>query len=81
MMGEVADVPADLGGQVGLDVFGSPFPQQRVGMVLVGDGEFEVIDDVADSRRLLRRPIDEHGLVGRRHLARERDDAVARDAP
>ena len=46
-------------------------------MVLVGNDEFEAIDDFADARGLLRRPIDDHGFVGRRDPAGECDGSVS----
>ena len=75
-VGQIADVPADLGGEVGLEVFGPSLAKQRVGVVFVGHDEFEVVDDVADARSLLGRSEHEHGLVGRRDLARECDVSV-----
>ena len=77
-VGEIADVAADLRGQVGLDVFGPAFLQQGIGMVFVGDGEFEAVDDFAHAGRLLGGPIDDHGLVGRGDLAGQGDHAVGR---
>ena len=45
-------------------------------MVFVGDGEFEAVDDLGHARRLLGGPVHEHGLVGRRDLTGQSDDAV-----
>ena len=80
-MGKVADVTANLRGQVRLEVFGASFLEQRIGMIFVGNGEFEAIDDFADARCLLGGPIHDHGLEGGRHLARQGDRAVRPIAP
>ena len=77
-MGKIANMPADLESEIGVEVFGPSFLQQRVGVVLVGDDKFEAIDDVAYAGGLLRCPIGDHGFVGGRHAARECDDPLAR---
>ncbi len=75
-VGEIADMAADLRGQVGLDVVGPALLQQGIGVVFIGNGEFEAVDDFVHSGRLLGGSIDDHGLVGRGDLAGEGDHAV-----
>ena len=52
--------------------------EQRVGVVFVGDSEFEAVDDFAHAGRLLGGPIDDHGFIRRRDLAGQGDHAVGR---
>ena len=59
-MSQVADVTPDLGCQIGLQVLRATLLEQRVGMIFVGDVEFQSIDDVADARCLLCGPINDH---------------------
>jgi hypothetical protein len=63
-MSKVADVTANLGRQIGLEIFGPSLLEQGVGMIFVGDGEFQPIDHFADTRRLLGGPVNDHRLIG-----------------
>ena len=68
-MGKLADMAADLRGQVGFQVLGPALLAERVGVVLVGHLELELIDELPDARCLLDRAIGQHRLVDRGDLA------------
>ena len=61
---EIADMAANLGCEIRLQVFGASFLEQRVGMVFIGNAEFQPINHFADARRLLGGPVDDHGFIG-----------------
>ena len=64
--------------QEGLEVFGACFLEQRIGVIFVGDGEFEPIDHLTDTRRLLGGPVDDHRFERGRHPAGQGHGSVAR---
>ena len=68
-VGEVAEVAADLSGQISLDVLGAPFLPKRIGVILVGDLELELVDHVPDTGNLFHGAISQHRLIGRGDLA------------
>jgi len=76
-MSEVADLAADLRGEVGLDVLGASSLLEGVLSLAVGDDELQAIVDVVDAGRLLRRAEGEHGLIDGWGPCREIGDAVA----
>ena len=59
----VANMAPDLRCQVRLQVFGSTFLKQGIGMIFVGNAEFQAIDDFAHARGLLGGPINDHRLI------------------
>ena len=66
-VGQVADLPTNLGGQVGLDILGPPFLEEGILPLAVWHDEFQAIDHVADARGLLGGAEGEHRLVDGGH--------------